>query len=292
MGQLKCIMSAPILPGTVRDVVCGLRRDFYSRYCVAVLKAFIDDSGSGGDSTWYVLAGYLGTVDGWNSFDAQWTEVLHAPPRIEYFKASEAESLRPDGQWSGVSKELRDSKIDALIEVIGRCTRRSLCVRLRQRDYDQIIKGHIPEMWDNPYYLLFTMIVGVAINIERIDGESEDVDFVFDKDEQHERQFDLMLPPIRRMDTLDGRFVNAVRRDDKQFLPLQAADLLAWQTRRFNEPNDEPIRKHFIAARDCPPKKSELFILDRSRLTDMARDMLKAAANLKTSPNRSLKVRK
>jgi hypothetical protein len=52
-----------------------------------VLKAFIDDSGSGGDSPWYVLAGYLGTVEGWDLFDGQWEEVLHEPPYIEYFRA-------------------------------------------------------------------------------------------------------------------------------------------------------------------------------------------------------------
>jgi hypothetical protein len=51
-----------------------------------VLKAFIDDSGSGGDSPWYVLARYLGTVEGCDSFDAQWNEVLHRNPRVEYFK--------------------------------------------------------------------------------------------------------------------------------------------------------------------------------------------------------------
>lgn len=27
-----------------------------------MLRAFIDDSGSGGDSPWFVLAGYVGTV--------------------------------------------------------------------------------------------------------------------------------------------------------------------------------------------------------------------------------------
>jgi hypothetical protein len=252
-----------------------------------LLKAFIDDSGSGGDSTWYVLAGYLGTVEGWDSFDSQWTEVLHAHPTIEYFKASEAESLRPDGQWARVTKEQRDTKLDALIEVIGRCARRSICVRIRQRDYDAIVKGNLPKMWDSPYYILFTIAVGAAITIERLDGESEDVEFVFDSDHRHRRQFDLMLPPLKRMESVDGRFVNAVRRDERMVLPLQAADLLAWQTRRFCEPNNEPRRRHFYTARDCPPKQSELFIVDRPKLIDMVRDMRETAARIAPSLDRS-----
>ena len=65
-----------------------------------MLKAFIDDSGSGGDSEWYVLAGYLGTIQGWDSFDAQWMDILNRHPRIAYFKSSEAESLRSDSLFS------------------------------------------------------------------------------------------------------------------------------------------------------------------------------------------------
>jgi hypothetical protein len=94
----------------IGKIVCGLRRDSYARFCVTVLKAFVDDSGSGGDSTWYVLAGYVGTVEGWDSFDDQWRSVLQQEPSINYFKASEAESLRPDGQWAGITKQQRDSK--------------------------------------------------------------------------------------------------------------------------------------------------------------------------------------
>jgi hypothetical protein len=111
---------------------------------IIVLKAFIDDSGSGGDSPWYVLAGYLGTLDGWNSFDDQWTEVLHQHPRIEYLKSSEAESLRSDGQWAGIGKDQRDAKLDALTDVIARCARRAVCARMRQRDYNDLVKGNIP----------------------------------------------------------------------------------------------------------------------------------------------------
>ncbi len=61
------------------------------------LRAFIDDSGSGGDSPWFVLAGYVGKVEAWDAFHEPWRKVLEVPPQLEYFKASEAESLRSDG---------------------------------------------------------------------------------------------------------------------------------------------------------------------------------------------------
>jgi hypothetical protein len=56
------------------------------------LRAFIDDSGSGGDSPWYVLAGYVATTEEWNAFNESWTAALHELPRIDYF------NLRREGR--------------------------------------------------------------------------------------------------------------------------------------------------------------------------------------------------
>lgn len=212
---MSAIVSARSTAGrssSIREVVCGLRHDLRARYSVAVLKAFVDDSGSGGDSPWYVLAGYLGTVEGWDSFDPQWQAVLEKPPAINYFKSREAERLRPDGQWAGVSKEERDAKIDDLIKVIGRCARRAICTRMRQRDYNDLVKGNIPPAWDSPYYFLFPTIIGAAINIERLDGEEEPVDFVFDDDEKHEEGVDRLKPSLMPMQSFYGSLVNIVDR--------------------------------------------------------------------------------
>lgn len=277
---------------SVREIVCGLRKDLYLRYGVTVLKSFVDDSGSDGNSDWYVLAGYTGTVDGWDRFDDLWNEVLDDHPRIEYFKSSEAESLRPDGQWAGVTVDQRNRKIDRLIGVIKRCAHRSFCTRIKQKDYDAIVKGNIPEKWDSPYYILFVNAIAAAINIERIDGDWDEIDFVFDKDSQHQHRFDLILPRLNGMSSLDGRFVNAVRRDEKQFLPLQAADLLAWQTRRFLQHDGGPPRDHFYMARDCPPKRSELFIMDHLKLAWMVKALREHAAEIAASMGVSPDVRK
>jgi len=235
-----------------------------------VLKAFMDDGGSGGDSPWYVLAGYVGTVDGWDSFDAQWDEVLSAHPRIEYFKSSEAESLRPDGQWKGVTPEQRDRKIDDLIEVIARCAHRAVYARMRQADYNELIKGRIPEMWDSPYYFLQTLVIGAAINIERIEGRDDEIAFVFDKDQRHEKNQKHVLQPLQK--THDGALVNITYEDDRKFLPLQAADLVAWQIRRFFC-SSEPRRKHFDSSQRSLPMEPHGFILDRSRVRQMIQDM-------------------
>ena len=283
------VESNVIQLSSIRDVVCGLRKDLYSRYCVTVLKAFIDDSGSGGDSEWYVLAGYLGTVEGWDQFDSLWLDVLHEYPRVEYFKASEAESLRK--QFGGFTDEQRNTKLDRLIEVIGRCSRRAICARMRQRVYNDFVKGQVPPAWDSPYYFLFPAVIAASINIERILGDSETVDFVFDSDEAHEKGCERLLPALFPMQSMYGSLVNVIRRDEKKFLPLQAADLLAWQIRRFYCVTDEPRRKHFDASRKAPPEEPHEFVMDQAMIKSMIEDIRNRAAALAASLGRSPDVR-
>jgi hypothetical protein len=255
------------------------------------MKAYIDDSGSGGDSEWYVLAGYLGTVEGWNSFDDAWKHVLSDDPRIGYFKSSEAESLRSEGQWASVSKERRDAKIDRLIEVIGRWSRRAICARMKQRVYDDLVKGQIPQAWDSPYYFLLPSVIGASINIERLDGESNPVDFVFDSDTKHKKGFNRLLPSLLPMQSYYGSLVNMIYGDEKQVLPLQAADLLAWQIRRAFSVTGEPRRRHFDAARNSPPEEPHEFIMTRSMVKSMIGEIRMIAANLAPSLGRSPDVR-
>jgi hypothetical protein len=254
-----------------------------------MLRAFIDDSGSDRNSAWYVLAGYIGTVEGWDRFDAQWTQVLRQDPPIEYFKSSQAESLRPDGQWAGVSAGQRDAKIDALIHVIRLCARRAVCARIRQADYDDLVRPNVPTAWDSPYYFLATIIVGAAINIETLDGNSEDIDFVLDEDQSHARGFALLVPRLFGMQSVRQKLVNITRQDEKQFIPLQAADLLAWQIRRFFS-SDEPRRKHFDACQDLQ-KPLHTFRLDRPTIIEIMRDMNETAARIAPSLGRLPDVR-
>jgi hypothetical protein len=123
--------------------VCGLRRDLFSRYGVGVLKAFIDDSGSG-DTQYFVMAGYIGAVSAWECFDERWCSVLDERPRIPYFHAVEANSLRSDGVWAGITETERDTKIDRLIEVIQSNDIQAVYVRLKQSTTTRFLKEKFP----------------------------------------------------------------------------------------------------------------------------------------------------
>jgi len=228
-----------------------------------MLRAFVDDSGSGGDSPWFVLAGYLGTVADWDAFDSEWQEVLCAEPRIEYFKMKQAERLRD--QFEGFTPEQRDAKINALIDVILKRARQAVYVRAKQKDYDEIVKTQVPEMWDNAYFFLFPAFVTCCTSLEKWFGNSEPIHFVFDSHERFENPSKQLYNQILGAPVLAGRIVNVDYEDDKQFLPLQAADLLAWQVRRAFSFPQEKRRAHYDRANSCawPPYS---YILSRQDL--------------------------
>lgn len=247
----------------IRRVMAGLRHDYFGRVCVEVLKAFIDDSGSGGDSPWYVLAGYVGTVESWDAFDMPWRAVLNWEPKLDYYKASECMGI-PAGE--------KDERVDALIKVIGGHAMRALYVRVKQQDYNEVIKPYVPEEWDNPYYFLFTAILASGTSAEKYFGSSRPIEFIFDKANKLEQPSHRLYSQISGGPQFGNRVVNVHYEDEKEFLPLQAADLLAWQVRRRFSVKETP-RPEFEAALTCPPEPYFSHTIDRVEIESLGQFM-------------------
>jgi hypothetical protein len=248
----------------IRELVIGLREDRFAGYYITMIKAFVDDSGSGGDSLWYVLAGYVGSVSDWLGFESDWKAVLESPPRIDYFKSVEAEQLMD--QFEGFLKDQAHAKIDALIEVIRRHAQRAIIVRTRQKDYNEIIKPNVPEIWDDAYHFLFPAFISAVLGMEKYFGTGQSAEFVFDSSERLGKRAQIQYTQLLDLPQYAGRMANVLFRDDKEFLPLQAADLLAWQVRRAFCVTTEPRRAHYDNALNCPQRPPFLEILTPRKL--------------------------
>jgi len=247
-----------------------------------MLKAFVDDSGSGGDSRCFVLAGYVSTVDKWDAFDALWIDALNTHPRIGYFKASEAESLK--GQFAGFTEQTKNTKIDILIDVIRRCAEWPVCARLRQSDYDDLVRGRVPKRWDSPYYFLFQILIGSCVTLERFHGDSEPMEFVFDSSERFDKMSHNLVKTFYNREFFRG-VINVTYRDDKKVPPLQAADLYAWQTRRAYSVTTEPRRSHWDRCRSVGSRSAHTHIMTRDQIERFMAEMRAAGERLGKSPD-------
>jgi Protein of unknown function (DUF3800) len=255
---------------SIRLAMAGLRHDYFGRVHVHTLKAFIDDSGSGGDSPWFVLAGYVGTAEAWDAFDEPWRKVLNGPPKLDYFKHSEVYGF--DTQWAPLSKSERHERLDSFIKVIGAHATRSIYVRLKQQDYDEVIKPFIPLQWQNPYYFLFIGFLSAATMTAKYLRDGDSVEFFFDGNQEVEKPSRKLYGQAADLSQFRQRVENIFYKDEKQFLPLQAADLLAWEVRRRFSVEEEP-RPQFERAINCPSGPPFNHTVTRAELEKMGRDM-------------------
>jgi len=202
---------------------------------LVVLQAVIDDSGKG-DKPVFVLAGFVLGAYKWTVFADQWRAILDEPPKIDYFKMKEAWNFT--GQFKMFSTKARDEKLRKLVSLITAHKPLAIKEVVPHELYDRFFKGKVAKAVDYPYFLISHNIIGLLLIYQHRNQLhlNDTVDFVFDEQGKESDAMqrawsfsrDIMVPELKPM--LGSR---PITRDEKIFLPLQAADLFAWQVRRF-----------------------------------------------------------
>jgi hypothetical protein len=230
--------------------------------------AFIDDSGSGGDSPYYILAGYSASEATWAAFWPDWQAALDVAPKLQYFKMSEAESLK--GQFSGFSSERRTERVNRFIDVIQAHDLQEASIAVsaqacRDTFYPVMHKSHA-----SPYYLAFIGMVSALAGINRYSGSPELTDFIFDEQDGMENKALRMYVAVKTHFP-ERQFGRVAFRSDRQMIALQAADLVAWQIRRFRSTPSEPLRNELQRLHSCrrPPFRSTITRKDLQHLADV-----------------------
>jgi hypothetical protein len=199
---------------------------------------YFDDSGSDVGSRYYVLGGFIATVDQWKAVSDAWAKIL-AREGLAYFKMSHAMAL--DGQFRrGWSAALRNKLILELVDVVTEINPWRIECFVNRSLFETFVKGIVPtEIFNDPYFMLFYQIVfAVCANAERI-GWSQDCDFIFDEQgklgDLTRAKWEWMKQNI---DDIQSQFAisqylgsRPIPRNDVTFRPLQAADMFAWLVR-------------------------------------------------------------
>ena len=202
---------------------------------------FVDESGNNGRSPAMILGGLSATVDQWKLFSDEWYKELNNAPKVKYFKSSEA--VRLDGCFKDFAREEAEAKTDKLASIAINYIKYGVIQLVYNDEFDSIIKAKLyrpkrklaREMRD-PYFLLFYGLVKNIIR-EQLRLRSGKVDFTFDLYNKvghqclrnfNDRHFRRLLP-----DGAEDILGRAIPGNDEEDLPLQAADLVAGQYRRF-----------------------------------------------------------
>ena len=202
-----------------------------------IFRAVTDDSAAESGDRRLFLAGYLLPAEVWAEFSEAWDRELRRKPSINYLKMAEAQNLR--GQFRHWKVEQKDKKLRRLADVIRRYNPASYEFSVSRTAFENIYKPCAPYGLGKPHFVGTFAIVGMVtkfiadtglpdIKIEfifdRQDGVSSDIRLVFDYMSEN------LSDAQQRLIKSDPAF-----EDDMDFLPLQAADMLAWHLRREHE---------------------------------------------------------
>jgi hypothetical protein len=209
-----------------------------------MLKAFTDDSGSDPQSKTrgpvFVMAGYLASIEAWNSASNDWQTVLKTPREIEYFKSTGVQnrSKPPFKDWEEEDAELKAEQLSEVIKS-AQLTSFVLCMY-----WDAFIKAQQEFLSTadlEPYDMLFGGVMATVTKFIVDHRSSESVQFEFDEQSRAgQRALSAYWDAKEMLPRPEADLITGVGfGDDKKVLPLQMADMLAWSIRRYIYHNGE-----------------------------------------------------
>jgi hypothetical protein len=253
------------------------------RAVLVLSQGFIDDSGSGGDSPYFVLSALISTVEKWACFADEWQVALAEAPSIDYFKMSEAESRKK--QFEGFNPDERDKELKRLTTLVDCYSDFRFSHLIDHEEYDEILRPVLPKPYRNPYLWAFngmvsglgSLMVSELPSFQHYRSEQDtQIECIFDRQGKLEKRAGRLYDKVRGRPGFEHSHLirEPIRfENERTFLPLQGADLLAWHVRRYHSVENEPMREPLRVLTSS--HKYYEFIVGRDVLASSARNIVR-----------------
>jgi hypothetical protein len=197
------------------------------------IQAFLDESGGAGQSQHFVLAGFIGEAEKWAAFSDDWRAACEKEPAVSPFKMREAANFR--GAFAGWSAAARDRRVRELADILAGYRFTSFHAITEIASFQRTIAGGVRRPWAQPYVYSFQFaVMGIAYEmLER--GHTERIEVIFDEQVIFAPRALRWYELIKGVADDDVKAIMPIQplfRSDAEFLPLQAADMLAWLYRK------------------------------------------------------------
>ena len=124
----------------------------------------VDLSGNEPNSPFFVLGGFVAPAAKWASFSEAWQTALDIPPKLEYFRMTEAANM--SGQFHrrfGWTEPMRDDRVITFARIARKFASIRVSAWIRRADFDTHILS-LPAIArtlavDNPYVMMVNQIV-------------------------------------------------------------------------------------------------------------------------------------
>ena len=205
------------------------------------IQVFVDESGGKGQTRHLVLAGPIAPSEDWACFSDEWHRALVETPAIDLFSMREAAALQ--GRFHGWTATARDAKLRRLAELVNRYAQIMIYFAIDLNVHATEWGARRPKPFKDPYFWPFhCIIMGATFDLwDR--GLREPFEIMFDENVVFGPRAKAWYPVIRETirlrepEAFSIMPVDPMFGSDSDFLPLQAADLLAWMFRNGSRPD-------------------------------------------------------
>lgn len=200
-----------------------------------MLEGYADDSGNNRESHVFVLAGFVGNAPDWSEFEQEWAECLAKPPALEYFKMRECQAFR--GQFLGWQEKERNKRLADLVAIIQKHAKASIFALVPRDDFFVAVPKTKSRYFKTPYALTYYALIWATLQSMQSCGLKDTVNFIFDEQlrlsDDVQALWGQFAQNIARSELAPHLGSRPIHGSEKQYIPLQAADLLAWHIRRW-----------------------------------------------------------
>ncbi|MEO8097225.1 MAG: DUF3800 domain-containing protein [Acidobacteriota bacterium] len=197
-----------------------------------VASCYLDDSGIEDAAQVTVLAGCVLGKDAFLKLSDKWAALLH---RFRIESLHMTDFVRPHGKHCSMFPEMKMALFSEVVKIINRQKTYSICASLKNREFREVCSrefGVAPPL--SPYSIAF---IGVAIRNTRLARDNDwpsHMSYLIDQGNSQASELQLghsIITGIEKYHRLPftGSLTFA---DDARNYALQAADIVAWSSRR------------------------------------------------------------
>jgi hypothetical protein len=202
-----------------------------------MLQAYVDETGADGNSPVFLFSALICEAIIWAKFSTDWDSCLRASPSIRYFKMDEAAGRSDEFYRFSIAE--RDEKVKQLCHILGATSAVELSCSMDMGAFGDTWGKTAGKPLSEHYFFPFHITnIAVAHQVGDL-GATEPYEIFFDEQRIFGPRAKAWYPIMRAFQDEPVKALMPVEpffHSDRDILPLQAADLIAWIERAKRGP--------------------------------------------------------
>lgn len=228
---------------------------------ISVLKTYMDESGTHGDSPVVTVGAYIAKPKEWANWTKDWNRQKRKVPSgrapIKVFHAVDCANRVEE--FAGWDRPERDAFVIDLLPLLPRYSLVGCAIGIHMQAFDEAMASHpeLREMFGTPYTACFQWVVQTILNTLDAYGSNQRIAFFHecnDYTDEARKAFEW----VERHRPSGSKGITLAFGSKGDFVPLQAADILAYESNHLLRDPSKRRRPSWVA---LDPDESRIKLL-------------------------------